>query len=85
MERLLYPYPHIPNKGCDEPKGKGFIDRMGITAECAKFCGSRAIVGLVGTMPSRLRGSKIFSWVRNFSSWVFQGSEIFSSGYFVGI
>ena len=45
--------------------------------ECAKFRGSRAIVGLVGLVPWCLRGyfvgSKLFSWV-------FRGSKIFFRG-----
>ena len=58
--------------------------------ECAKFCGSHAIVGLAGLMLLYHRafmGPKIFLvgilWVQNISSWVICGSEIFSHGYFV--
>ena len=64
--------------------------------ECAKFRGSRAILGLV---PSCLRGSENFScgyfvglkyflvgisWVQYFFSWVLRGSKNFSRRYFVG-
>ena len=60
--------------------------------ECAKFRGSRAIVGFVGLVPSCLRGyfmsPKLFlvgiSWVKSFFSWVFRESKVFSRGYFVG-
>ena len=59
--------------------------------ECAKFRGSRAIVGLVGLVPPCHRafvGPKIFfvgiSWVSIFFSWVFRGSKSFSRGYFMG-
>ena len=59
--------------------------------ECAKFHGSCATVGLVGLLPRcycAFVGPKCFlvgiSWVQNFFSWVFSGSNIFSCGYFVG-
>ena len=52
--------------------------------ECAKSRGSRAIVGLVGLVPSCHRTFVGISWVPNFFSWVFRGSQIFSRGYFVG-
>ena len=49
--------------------------------ECAKFGGSRVIMGLVGLVPPYHRafvGPKIFlvgiSWVSNFFSWVFRKS-----------
>ena len=42
-------------------------------------------MGLVGIVPPCLCEPKIFLRVRTFFPWVFQGSEIFSSGYFVGI
>ena len=48
-----------------------------------KFHGSRAIVGLVGLVPSWHRAFVGISWVQNFFSWVFRGSKIFSRGYFV--
>ena len=44
--------------------------------ECAKFRGSRAIMGLACLVPP---------WVRKFFSWVFCGSKIFAHGYFVGL
>ena len=63
--------------------------------ECAKFRGSRAIVGLMGLVPSCQRalvGLKLsrgvswvwnfFSWVPKFFSWVFGGSDFFSREYF---
>ena len=50
--------------------------------ECAKFRGSRVVVGLVGLVPSCLLG---ISWVQNIFLWVFRGSQIFSRGYFVGL
>ena len=63
-----------------------------IFSECAKFRGSRAIVGLVGLVPLGHRafvGLKFFlegiSWIQDFLSWVFRESEIFSRGYFVGL
>ena len=67
--------------------------------ECAKFCGSRTIMGLVNLVPSCLRGSKIHSrgyfvgpkfflvgilWVRIFFVWVFRGFKIFFSLVFHG-
>ena len=59
--------------------------------ECAKFRGSRAIVGLVGLVPWCLRGyfvgSKLFlvgiSWVQNIFSWVYFVVPNFFR-YFVG-
>ena len=54
-----------------------------VDIECAKFRGSRAIMGLVGFVPPCHRafvGPKIFlvgiSWVLYFFSWVFHGSKI---------
>ena len=52
--------------------------------ECAKFSGSRAIVGLVGLVPSYQRSFMGSSRVINFFPWVFRGSQIFSQGHFVG-
>ena len=52
--------------------------------ECSKFSGSRAIVGLVGLVPSYHRAFMGSSWVINFFPWVFRGSQIFSRGYFEG-
>ena len=56
--------------------------------ECAKFHGSCAIVGLVLCCHRAFVGSKSFlmgiSWVQDFFSWVFRGSEICFRGYFVG-
>ena len=59
--------------------------------ECAKFPGSRGIVGFVGLLPPCRRafdGSKKFfvgiSWVQNIFSLVFREFQIFSRGYFVG-
>ena len=52
--------------------------------ECAKFRGSRAIVGLVGFVPSCPRAFAGISWVQNFVSWVFRGSKIFFSWVFQG-
>ena len=48
--------------------------------ECAKFRGSRAIVGPVGLVTSYHRAFVGISWVQNISSWVFCGSKIFSRG-----
>ena len=53
--------------------------------ECAKFRGSRAIVVLMGLMPSCHRAFVGISWVWNFFSWIFRGSKIFSRGFFVGL
>ena len=55
----------------------------------ARYRGSR---GFSGILPSCLRryfvGHKFFlvsvSWLPNFFSWVFRGSQLFSRGYFVG-
>ena len=52
--------------------------------ECAKFRGSRSIVGLVGLVPSCHCAFLGISWVQNFFPWVFRGSKIFSRRYFVG-
>ena len=59
--------------------------------KCAKLHRSGAIVGLVGLVPPchcAFMGPKFFlvgiSWVLNFFSWVFHGSEIFPRGCFVG-
>ena len=61
-----------------------------IVKECAKFRGSRAIVGLVGLVPSfyhAFMGRKIFllgiSRVKSFFSWVSRGSNSFFAAYFV--
>ena len=50
--------------------------------ECAKFRGSRAIVGPVGLVTSYHRRYTFvgISWVQNISSWVFCGSKIFCRG-----
>ena len=53
--------------------------------DCAKFRGSRAIVVLMGLMPSCYRAFVCISWVWNLFLWVFRGSKIFSRGYFVGL
>ena len=55
--------------------------------ECAKFRGSRAIVGLVGLVglvPSCYRAFVGISWAQYFFLWVFRGSQVFCCGYFVG-
>ena len=41
-------------------------------------------MGLVGLVPSCRRALVGSSWIPNFFSWVFHGSQIFSRGYFVG-
>ena len=46
-----------------------------VLCECAKFCGWRAIVGLVGLVSSCHRG--YFVGPKYFFLWVFHGSEIF--------
>ena len=58
---------------------------MYIYFECGKFRRSRAIVGLVGLEPS-CHGvfGAVFCRSKNFFSWVFHGSEIFSREYFKG-
>ena len=52
--------------------------------ECAKFRGSRAIVGLVGLVPSCYRAFVGISWAQYFFLRVFRGSQVFCCGYFVG-
>ena len=44
-----------------------------------------SFVGLVGLVLSFHSTLLVFSWVQNIFSWVFRGSNIFSSGYFVGV
>ena len=56
-----------------------------IFLECGKFRGSRAIVGLVGLVPSCYRAFVGNSWVQNFFSWVFRGSKSFSRRYLVDL
>ena len=70
---------------------KGSCDFME-GAECAKFRGSYANVGLVGLVPPCHRafmGPKIFpvdiSWVSVIFSWLFRGSQFFSCGYFLNL
>ena len=48
-----------------------------IVKECAKFPGSRAIVGIVGLVPSFNHAFLGISWVEIFFSWVFRGSKVF--------
>ena len=50
-----------------------------IVKECAKFPGSRAIVGIVGLVPSFNHAFLGISWVENFFSWVFRGPKVFFS------
>ena len=56
--------------------------------ECAKFCGSRAIIGLVPPRHRAVVDPKIslvgISWVANFFLLIFRRFQIFSCGYFVG-
>ena len=59
-------------------------DVHSIYVECAKFCGSRAIVVLLGVVPSYYHAFVDISWVQNIFSWVYCGSQIFSRRYFVG-
>ena len=54
-----------------------------IVKECAKFRGSRAIVGLVGLVPSFYHAFLGISWIEKFFSWVFRGSKVFSRGCLV--
>ena len=59
-------------------------DVHSIYVECAKFCGSCAIVVLLGVVPSYYHAFVGISWVQNIFSWVFCAFRIFSLGYFVG-
>ena len=51
-----------------------------VKGECAKFRGLCAIVGLGGLVPLRHRDFVGISWVPNFFSLVFRGSQIFPRG-----
>ena len=53
-------------------------------AKCAKFCGPRAIVGLVGLVLSCDHAFVGISWAQFFFV-VFCEYKIFSRGYFVGL
>ena len=46
-----------------------------LLVECAKFCGSRTILNLVGLVSSCHLTFGGISWVRNFFSWAFHGSK----------
>lgn len=67
----------------------------GLWNECAKFCGSCVIMGLVGLVQlchhvfmGIFVGPKYnlvgISWIQNIFSWVFHDSKIFCHGYFIG-
>ena len=58
----------------------GIICLSHVFKECAKFRGSRAIMSLVGLVPSCHRFFVGISWVQNFFSWVFHGFNIFLVG-----
>ena len=51
---------------------------------CFKFCGSCAVVGLVGLVPWCLPAFVGIFWVQKFLWWVFRRSKVFCHGYFVG-